>query len=116
MRRRGRRPTSEVPCYAPLGMDPSPASRPAGADPSAAVALDPDGLAAVQAALLAWFGERGRDLPWRRTRDPWRVLVSEVMLQQIAVPRAAAFYGPFLQRFPTVHALAAAPLADAIRA
>lgn len=69
----------------------------------------------VREALLSWFGERARDLPWRRTRDPWRVLVSEVMLQQIQVKRAIPFYERFLESFPTVYALADAPLAEAIR-
>lgn len=70
----------------------------------------------VRGALLSWFEERARDLPWRRTRDPWRVLVSEVMLQQIQVKRAVPFYERFLERFPTAEALATAPLAEAIRA
>ena len=70
---------------------------------------------AVREALLSWFDENARDLPWRRTRDPWRVLVSEVMLQQIQVKRAIPFYDRFLERFPTVGALAEAPLSDAIR-
>ena len=65
--------------------------------------------------LVSWFGKNGRDLPWRRTRDPWRVLVSEVMLQQIQVSRAIPFYERFLERFPTLESLAEAPLADAIR-
>ncbi len=69
----------------------------------------------MREALLSWFEENGRDLPWRRTRDPWRVLVSEVMLQQIQVKRAIPFYERFLERFPTVEALAEAPLSDAIR-
>ena len=64
-------------------------------------------------ALLVW--ENARDLPWRRTRDPWRVLISEVMLQQIQVKRAVPFYERFLERFPTVNALTEAPLAVAIR-
>lgn len=68
-----------------------------------------------QDALIRWFGDNARDLPWRRTRDPWRVLVSEVMLQQIQVQRAIPFYERFLVRFPTVEALAEAPLAEAIR-
>ncbi len=70
---------------------------------------------AVREALLSWFEENGRDLPWRRTRDPWRILVSEVMLQQIQVKRAIPFYERFLARFPTIGALAEAPLSDAIR-
>ena len=70
---------------------------------------------AVRNALISWFEENGRDLPWRRTRDPYRVLVSEVMLQQIQVVRAIPFYERFLERFPTVEALANAPISDAIR-
>lgn len=66
-------------------------------------------------ALISWFEENGRDLPWRRTRDPYRVLVSEVMLQQIQVKRAVPFYERFLERFPTVEALANAPISDAIK-
>jgi A/G-specific adenine glycosylase len=72
-------------------------------------------LAAVQEAILAWFAENRRDLPWRHTRDPYRILVSEVMLQQIQVSRAIPFYHAFLARFPTLESLATAPLADAIR-
>jgi retinol dehydrogenase-14 len=60
----------------------------------------------IREALLAWFRENARDLPWRHTRDPWRVLVSEVMLQQIQVKRAVPFYKRFLERFPTVEVLA----------
>ena len=70
---------------------------------------------AVRGALISWFRENGRDLPWRRTRDPYRILVSEVMLQQIQVKRAVPFYLAFLERFPTVEALAGAPIAEAIR-
>jgi A/G-specific adenine glycosylase len=70
---------------------------------------------AVREALISWYEENARDLPWRRTRNPWWVLVSEVMLQQIQVKRAIPFYESFLARFPTPRALADAPLADAIR-
>ena len=70
----------------------------------------------MREALLSWFDENARDLPWRRTRDPWSILVSEVMLQQIQVKRAIPFYDRFLTRFPTVESLAGAPLSDAIRA
>ena len=75
----------------------------------------PEKAAAVKTILVSWFRENGRDLPWRHTRDPWRILVSEVMLQQIQVSRAIPFYERFLERFPTLEDLAAAPLADAIR-
>src|SRR6478609_8340047 len=67
-------------------------------------------------ALLAWYGENARDLPWRRTRDPYAILVSEVMLQQTQVARVVPRYLEWLERWPTVDALAAAPSADVIRA
>jgi A/G-specific adenine glycosylase len=70
----------------------------------------------VRNALIAWYEENARDLPWRRTRDPWRILVSEVMLQQIQVKRVVPFYEAFVERFATPRALAEAPLAEAIRA
>jgi len=60
-------------------------------------------------ALLHWFRRFGRDLPWRRTRDPYKILVSEVMLQQTQVERVKEFYQRFLQTFPTVNDLAGAP-------
>lgn len=66
--------------------------------------------------LLAWYAANGRDLPWRRTRDPYPILVSEVMLQQTQVPRVVPRYLEWLERWPTVEALAAAPRADVIRA
>jgi A/G-specific adenine glycosylase len=69
----------------------------------------------VEAALLSWYGEHGRDLPWRRTRDPYRILVSEVMLQQTQVERVIPRYLAWLERWPTVDALAAASPADVIR-
>lgn len=59
-----------------------------------------------RARLLAWFARAGRDLPWRRTRDPYRVVVSEFMLQQTQVSRVAEFYPRFLARFPTLRHLA----------
>lgn len=58
--------------------------------------------------LLAWYATAARDLPWRRTRDPYRVIVSEFMLQQTQVSRVAEFYPRFLKRFPTLGALARA--------
>jgi len=65
--------------------------------------------------LLAWFEAEGRDLPWRRTRDPYAILVSEVMLQQTQVERVVPRYLAWLERWPTVAELAAAPVADGIR-
>jgi A/G-specific adenine glycosylase len=70
----------------------------------------------VDAALLAWFSAYGRDLPWRRTRDPYAILVSEVMLQQTQVERVVPRWLAWLERWPSAAALAAAPAADVIRA
>jgi A/G-specific adenine glycosylase len=70
----------------------------------------------VRAGLLEWFTSNRRDLPWRHTRDPYEVLVSEVMLQQTQVDRVIPYYHRFLERFPTVQDLAGAPTADVIRA
>jgi A/G-specific adenine glycosylase len=64
--------------------------------------------AALRRALLAWYERQRRDLPWRRTRDPYAVWVSEVMLQQTTVKTALPYYERFLARFPTLAALAAA--------
>jgi A/G-specific adenine glycosylase len=58
--------------------------------------------------LLRWFDRYGRSLPWRRTRDPYKILVSEVMLQQTQVDRVKEFYRRFLKRYPTVRKLAKA--------
>ena len=69
----------------------------------------------MEAALLAWFAEHGRDLPWRRTRDPYAILVSEVRLQQTQVERVLSRYLEWLARWPTVEALAAASAAEVIR-
>lgn len=66
--------------------------------------------------LLRWYRHAGRDLPWRRTADPYAVLVSEVMLQQTQVSRVLPAYTSFLRRFPTLRRLAHAPLADVLRA
>jgi A/G-specific adenine glycosylase len=65
--------------------------------------------------LLAWFAEHGRDLPWRRTRDPYAILVSEVMLQQTQAARVVPRYVAWLERWQTVEALAAASTAEVLR-
>jgi A/G-specific adenine glycosylase len=70
----------------------------------------------MEGALLAWYRANGRDLPWRRTHDPYAILVSEVMLQQTQVDRVIPRYVAWLERWPTVEALAAVPLGDVIRA
>ncbi|MBD0291601.1 MAG: A/G-specific adenine glycosylase [Thermoleophilia bacterium] len=70
----------------------------------------------MEAALARWYAAHGRDLPWRRTRDPYAILVSEVMLQQTQVARVVERWSGWLERWPTVNALAEAPRADVIRA
>jgi A/G-specific adenine glycosylase len=69
----------------------------------------------MEERLLDWFASQGRDLPWRRTRDPYAILVSEIMLQQTQVDRVVPRYDAWLERWPTVNALAAARPGDAIR-
>jgi A/G-specific adenine glycosylase len=64
---------------------------------------------AFRRQIIRWFRRNGRDLPWRRTRDPYHVLVSEFMLQQTQVSRVEAYYHRFLERYPTIEALATAP-------
>ena len=71
-------------------------------------------IAAVRKLLLAWYAEHARDLPWRRTRDPYAILVSEVMLQQTQVERVVPRYLRWLERWRTPAALAAASPAEAI--
>jgi len=69
---------------------------------------------AVRELLLEWYDRHGRDLPWRTTRDPYAILVSEVMLQQTQVERVIPRYEAWLSRWPTVGALAAASPGDVI--
>lgn len=83
--------------------------------PGAVPTVSGEKVQQVRRRLLTWFRANARDLPWRRTRDPYAVLVSEVMLQQTQVDRVIPFYLAFLDRFPTAEALAAAPPAEVIR-
>ena len=69
----------------------------------------------MREALLGWYGEHGRDLPWRKTGDPYTILVSEVMLQQTQAARVVPRWLAWLERWPTAEALAAAPPGDVIR-
>jgi len=68
----------------------------------------------VDELLVAWYGEHARELPWRKTRDPYAILVSEVMAQQTQVDRVVPRWERWLERWPTVHALAAAAAGDVI--
>src|SRR3712207_2862184 len=76
----------------------------------------PSQLQRIRRTLIEWFRKNGRDLPWRRTRDPYQILVSEIMLQQTQVDRVIPKYQAFLQQFPTLEALASASTGDVIRA
>ncbi len=67
---------------------------------------------AIAAALLLWYAHAKRDLPWRNTRDPYRIWISEVMLQQTRVAAVIPYYQRFLEHFPDVQALSEAPEAD----
>jgi A/G-specific adenine glycosylase len=68
----------------------------------------------VKDALLAWYSQNGRDLPWRKTRDPYAILVSEIMLQQTQVERVLPRWAAWLERWPDASSLAGAPVADVI--
>jgi A/G-specific adenine glycosylase len=86
------------------------------ASPGSAVVPDERQLAEVRELLLEWFARSGRDLPWRRTRDPYQVLVAEVLAQQTQAERAAEAFPRFLARFPDPSALASATPAEVLRA
>ena len=75
----------------------------------------PAAVRRFQRRLLAWYARHGRDLPWRRTRVPYRVLVSEIMLQQTQVERVIPKYRQFLRTYPSLRALASAPVDDVRR-
>lgn len=77
--------------------------------------LDSVRLERVQHAVLDWYSRQARDLPWRRTRDPYAILVSEIMLQQTQVDRILDKYREFLAHYPTLSSLAAATRAEVIR-
>jgi A/G-specific adenine glycosylase len=72
-------------------------------------------IGALRDRLLPWYEQNRRDLPWRRTRDPYALIAAEMMLQQTGVERIAPKWEAFVRRFPSWEALAAAPLAEVIR-
>lgn len=77
---------------------------------------DANQIDAFRRALLDWYGENQRDLPWRRARDPYAVWVSEIMLQQTRVDQVRPYYDRFMDRFPTAAHLCKAPLEDVLKA
>lgn len=78
-------------------------------------ARDTEGIRMFREKLLQWYVRHGRDLPWRHTHDPYRILVSEMMLQQTQVDRVLPKYREWLTVYPTFDALAAAPVEDVKR-
>ena len=85
-------------------------------DANAENRLDARQIDAFRRALLGWYGENQRDLPWRRARDPYAVWISEIMLQQTRVDQVRPYYDRFMERFPTVAHLGRAPLEDVLKA
>lgn len=79
---------------------------------SAASLPAPDPRRRFRRALLAWYGIHGRDLPWRKTSDPYHILVSEIMLQQTQVDRVLPKYAEWLEKYPSFEALASARITD----
>jgi len=78
--------------------------------------MPPPSRKRVREALLTWYSRHRRELPWRRTHDPYHIVVSEVMLQQTQVERVRRYYEKFLKRFPTIEKLAHAALDDVLKA
>ena len=73
-------------------------------------------IAGIRRRVLAWYDRQGRDLPWRRTRDPYHIWISEIMLQQTQVRTVIPYFERFMERFPTVQDLALAPAGDVLKA
>src|SRR5581483_3191839 len=89
-----------------------PASRSARRAEPVTFPIPPGIKRRFQIRLLKWYKQHGRDLPWRKTSDPYKILVSEVMLQQTQVDRVVPKYHEFLQRYPTLTHLAEAPVEE----
>jgi A/G-specific adenine glycosylase len=90
--------------------------RPAADAAKAHAGPDPDRALDIQRRLLSWFAAHKRDLPWRADRDPYRVWISEAMLQQTRVETVRPYYERFMARFPTLEVLANAPIEDVLAA
>lgn len=83
--------------------------------PNSPVTPNPEDRQWFRRRLLAWYRRNGRDLPWRKTRNPYHVLVSEIMLQQTQVDRVLPKYQEWLERYPSFEVLADAPVGDAVK-
>src|SRR5271156_6880457 len=75
----------------------------------------PRSLATFQSNLLTWFRAHQRDLPWRESRDPYRIWIAEIMLQQTRIAAVLPYYHRFLKQFPTVESLSRAPQAKVLQ-
>ena len=89
--------------------------------PNRIAADRPDGLPSfavleLRASLLTWYGQSGRDLPWRQTQDPYAIWVSEIMLQQTQVKTVLPYFDRWMSQFPTIAAIAAADLQQVLKA
>ncbi|MBC7188044.1 MAG: A/G-specific adenine glycosylase [Calditrichaeota bacterium] len=93
-----------------------PQPRNARASTGSGARLSAEQVAGFQQLILSYYRRHGRDLPWRRTTDPYHILVSEVMLQQTQVERVLRIYPKFIARFPSLHALAGATVAAVVAA
>jgi len=108
VQRRGRTPSSSP------SSDPS--AKPVEPNPENAPDLDPQWVARIREHLARWYEAEHRPLPWREDRDPYRILVSEMMLVQTTVAAVIPYFHRFLERFPTVEALASADEAAVLKA
>ena len=111
----GSKSTQPRRCLAERGKAARHASAAAALQQSSSILLTDRELSVFRKQLLAWFRQFQRDLPWRRTRDPYRIWLSEIMLQQTRVAAVIPYYERFLTRFPDVRALAEAPQEEILR-
>ena len=84
--------------------------------PADGASVDVGDVRALHEALLGWYSRNRRDLPWRRSSDPYRIWVSEIMLQQTTVKAVLPYYEAFIKRFPSLPALAEEPEAEVLAA
>jgi A/G-specific adenine glycosylase len=94
---------------------PIPAGLEPASEPPIPPGVDPAAVAALRGRLLTWYAEHRRDLPWRRTRDPYALVTVELMSQQTGVERIAPRWTRFIERFPSWQAIASASVGDVIR-
>ena len=98
-----------------LGSDKSNTKKESGDESPHSKVMDASTYSAFRKPLVRWYQQHARDLPWRRTADPYRIWISEIMLQQTTVVAVVPYFERFLSRFPTVAELAAAPETDVLK-